>query len=103
MLFAEVGPMNPGRLTAVPTPEGYDAEVFVVAEDLGLGSWSLGAGDAVGMDIGHDVSDPQGSNGPEGYRLGWYSPRLVTPRTYTVWDYPMFNQNAFCTTTLLAP
>ena len=103
MLFAEVGPLNTDRFTAVPTPHGYDAEAFVVAEDLGLGSWSLSADDTVGIDVGHDVSFPPGESGRDGNRAGLYSLRLVTPPTDTVWDYPMYNENAFCTTTLLAP
>jgi hypothetical protein len=53
----EVGPWT-GQFTVVRTGDGFDAEAFVVASDLGLSTWSLAQGGAVGMDVSVDLGDP---------------------------------------------
>ncbi|MBN2193440.1 MAG: hypothetical protein JW751_11545 [Polyangiaceae bacterium] len=89
------------EFVALPTPTGFAVEVFIVALDLGLADWSLSAGDAVGIDLGHDVSFPIGVTGWAGNRDSQYFLRLLDPRTYTGDDFPFFNENAFCTAVLL--
>lgn len=40
------------RFGAFPRPGGYSVEAFIVADDLGLASWSPAAGAHVGLNVG---------------------------------------------------
>ena len=91
------------RFAAVPTPQGYDAEAFIAAADLGLGSWGLEAGDSVGIDLAHDVSVPPGQSGAWGNRDSQYFLRILEPSPGAGTDLPFLNENAFCAATLLGP
>ena len=86
-----------GQFVAVPTPAGYDVEAFVVADDLGLGSWPLTAGDRVGFDLGHDVPVPPGEVSTSGNRDSQYFLRVDQDSTPI---FPFLNESAFCTATL---
>ena len=91
------------EFVAVPTPEGYDVEAFIVAADLGLSSWVLGASDRVGIDLGHDVSLAPGETGTDGNRDSQYFLHILEPPPGNGTEYPFLNENAYCTATLLAP
>ena len=80
---------------------GYAVEALVVANDLDLSSWTLAAGDHVGIDLGHNVSYPVGQSGPWGNRLGQYFMRTKEPFTGSVDDLPFWNSAVFCTPVLL--
>lgn len=80
---------------------GYVVEVLVVADDLDLSSWTLRAGDRVGIDLGHNVSHPTTQNGPWGSRLGQYFMRIADPAMGSVNDLPFWNSAVFCTPVLL--
>jgi hypothetical protein len=69
-------------------------EVIVTSTDLGLSSWTLSQGQQVGIDIGHNVSYPDGQTGSNGYRLGQYFEQGTQP-----WMY----ENQFCVPTLAGP
>lgn len=84
------------RYVGVPTAGGYVIELLVEAPDLGLGSWSLAAGDYVGFDLAHGVSHPLGVTGADGNRLGQYFLRIASPTTSSINDYPWVNANVFC-------
>lgn len=48
-----------GQFVAHATDDGFTVEAFVTAADLGLTSWTLGAGDNVGLDISVDLGSSQ--------------------------------------------
>ena len=81
---------------------GY-VEAFIAAADLALGSWSLAAGDTVGLDLAHDVSVPVGEQGTSGNRDSQYFLRILESSTSGGSSFPFLNENAFCTATLLGP
>jgi hypothetical protein len=87
---------------AVPTPDGYALERFVVAGDLGLAAWSLASGAQVGFDLGINVSheeprdSPCGSGVGDGHRLGNYFLRVLDESPRRPWG----NAAAFCTASL---
>lgn len=85
-------------------PDGYVVEAFVTGADLGLSTWGLAAGAAVGMDLSIDVSYPtaQGPDaGPFGNRLGQYFLRTGELDSGTA-VLPPFDVRAFCRPTLVA-
>jgi hypothetical protein len=97
---------------AFPIAGGYTIEARIRAVDLGLPTWTLAAGNHVGIDLGTNVSydtrQPDGCSiaAPQlqGSRLGYYILRLVTPRRYgDERDYPFKTPDAFCVTRLGAP
>lgn len=92
-----------GQWTSIATASGYVVEAVISAADLGLGTWTLQAGDVIGFDLAHDVSVPLGQigNGFSGRRLGQYFLRLNQPVVGTIEDYPFHNSAAFCSATLL--
>lgn len=49
-----------GEFVTVRTADGFDAEAFVQAADLGLTSWTLAAARHVGLDVAVDLGDPTG-------------------------------------------
>lgn len=87
---------NATQYVGVPTAGGYAIELLVEAADLGLATWSLGAGDYVGFDLAHSVSHPIGITGADGNRLGQYFLRVANPPTGAINDYPWMSANVFC-------
>ncbi len=85
------------RFIAVPTPDGYDVEAFVTAEEIGVASWTLAPGSRVGMDLGVNVSDPDTSTyeAADGYRAGQYFVRVANADAGL--PGPFQNVAAFCT------
>lgn len=98
----EIGPWSSPDFIAVPTAGGYRVEALVSATDLGLGAWSLVAGDTVGIDLSHDVSLPPGPPASDGNRLGQYFLQIGPP-PIDFDDYPFRNAQVFCAPQLLAP
>jgi hypothetical protein len=47
-----------GNFVTVRTSDGFAVEAFIVAADLGLGTWSLAAGGHVGLDVSVDLGSP---------------------------------------------
>jgi hypothetical protein len=47
-----------GQFIVLRTGDGFDAEAFLVASDLGLPSWGLTQGANVGLDVSVDLGDP---------------------------------------------
>jgi hypothetical protein len=82
------------HFAGVATPTGYAIEVIVTATDLGLSAWTLSQGQQVGIDIGHNVSYPDGQTGSNGYRQGQYFEQGTQP-----WLY----ESQFCLPTLAGP
>jgi hypothetical protein len=82
-----------GRFVASPRPGGYAVEAFIQAADLGLRTWTLGAGDRVGIDLAIDLSGQGGE--PDCSRLGQFSLR-VAPPTAGCPGYPWCSVAAFC-------
>jgi hypothetical protein len=82
------------HFAGVATPTGYAIEVIVTSTDLGLSAWTLSQGQQVGIDIGHNVSYPDGQTGSNGYRQGQYFEQGAQP-----WLY----ENQFCLPTLAGP
>jgi len=64
-----------GQFTVVRTGDGFDAEAFIVASDLGLTTWSLALQGQVGLDVAFDIGDPanQTASCP---RLGQFTMQL---------------------------
>lgn len=91
---------TPTSFVCVPTTTGYDLEAYIRAVDLGLPSWSLRAGDRVGIDLAHNVSLPSGESSPLGNRDSQYFLHLLEPPLDDGYDYPFLNENAFCTAVL---
>jgi hypothetical protein len=91
----DLGPWT-GQFTVVRTSDGFDAEAFVVASDLGLTSWSLAS--QVGMDVSFDIGDPanQTASCP---RLGQFT--IQVPVTDASCDQAACNVYEFCTPQLL--
>jgi hypothetical protein len=85
---------------AAPTAGGYVVETMIRAADLDLPSWTLAAGQTIGIDLSHDVSLPVGQTGSEGNRLGQYFLQ-VGPAPITSQDYPFNNSGVFCEPELL--
>jgi hypothetical protein len=56
----DLGPWT-GQFVTVRTGDGFDAEAFVQASDLGLGSWTLATGARVGLDVAVDLGNPAGT------------------------------------------
>lgn len=89
---SDVGPWA-GQFTVVRTNDGFDAEAFVVASDLGLSSWSLASQGAVGMEVSVDLGDPanQTASCP---RLGQFT--IQDPVTDSSCDVAACNVYEFC-------
>lgn len=47
-----------GEFFTVRTADGFDAEAFIQAADLGLATWSLAPSGNVGLDVAVDIGDP---------------------------------------------
>ena len=86
-----------GQFTVVRTSDGFDAEAFVVASDLGLTSWSLAQQGHVGLEVSVDIGDPanQTASCP---RLGQFTIQL--PVTDASCPKAACNVYEFCTPTL---
>lgn len=97
-----VGPVI-SSFMVVPTATGYDVEIFVTAQDLGLGTWTLAADATVGFDLGHNASVPPGAIGFEGNRDAQYFLKIREPMLNDGFDTPFANPAVFCQPTLLAP
>ena len=97
-----LGSWSTTQLVVVRTTDGYNIEVFVTADDLGLDDWPLAEDGTVGFDLAHNVSVPPGEAGSDGNRDGQYFLRIAASSRRGPDDYPYRNENAFCTTTLLA-
>jgi hypothetical protein len=99
---ADEGPWASTQFGTFPSPTGFVFEGFVAAADLGLASWTLAAGDAVGFDVSVDVSFTTAAmTGPQGHRVGQYFLHVEAPvgdaATITT---PYQDPRAFCTPTL---
>jgi hypothetical protein len=83
-------------------PSGYAVEAFVRAQDIGLASWPLAAGQTIGFDISIDVSyaNPKTTSESEGHRVGQYFLRVDSAFGA---DPPYWNPRGFCNPTLAAP
>lgn len=93
----EVAPWS-GQYTVVRTSDGFDAEAFVVASDLGLSSWTLAANGAVGMEVAVDIGDPSNQSGTCP-RLGQFTIQL--PVTDASCPKAACNVYEFCNPQLL--
>jgi hypothetical protein len=86
----------------VGRPGGYAFETLVQASELGRASWTLAAGQHVGLDLAVDVSTPDGSLGTSpnscGSRTGQYFLR-IDPTAASCVD-PYCDSRAFCTPVL---
>jgi len=99
-----------GTFHAYPRSGGYLVEAIVEAADLGLASWTLAG--HVGVDVGVDVSTPDGgpgnglssctTNGGLGHRLGQFALQLTTPTGSCTNGDPYCDVRAFCNP-ILAP
>ncbi len=87
-----------GEFTVVRTGDGFDAEAFVVASNLGLSSWTLAQQAHVGMNVAVDIGDPanQTASCP---RLGQFTIQL--PVTDASCPEAACNVYEFCTPQLL--
>lgn len=81
-------------------PGGYALEAFIEAEDLGLATWSLSAGDRIGFDLGVNVSTIDGSPSDCDVRLGQYFLRDVVSLADPCVGRPYCDVGGFCTPTL---
>jgi hypothetical protein len=83
---------------------GYSIDVLVEASDLMVSGWAPSAGGSFGIDIGVDVSTPDGSPttrpGECGVRAGRFFLRVVPPAGGLCGN-PSCDTRAFCTGTLL--
>ncbi len=93
---------TPPRFAMVGRPGGYAFETLVQASELGRASWTLAAGQHVGLDLAVDVSTPDGSLGTSpnscGSRTGQYFLR-IDPTAASCVD-PYCDSRAFCTPVL---
>jgi hypothetical protein len=85
---------------AFPQSGGYTVEAIIRAADLGLGSWTLSAGQQVGFNFSHNVSGEPGVPQTNGWRLGQYFVEIVDNPLQALSDYPYYNVEAFCEPTL---
>ncbi|MDX2022903.1 MAG: sugar-binding protein [Deltaproteobacteria bacterium] len=95
------GVWSTGQYEAFATPAGYVVEAFVRKEDLSLNTWSLAAGQRVGINLGHNVSVSTPLKNTLDDRLGQYFLRnegATAARTG-----PFNNVATFCVPTLTAP
>jgi hypothetical protein len=86
-----------------PTPAGFTFEGFIGAADLGLTSWSLASGSAIGFDIAIDVSyTTSAQTGTQGHRVGQYFFHVAPPPVgdAAAIGLPFQDPRAFCTPTL---
>jgi hypothetical protein len=93
------GPFTSTSFVASPTANGYSVEAFIIAGDLNLKTWNLSAGQAVGIDLAHNVSKPLPSGVACDNRLGQY---FVRDSALDPIPLPFINTAAFCTAKLLA-
>jgi hypothetical protein len=97
----DLGAWTSTSFIAVPTATGYTVEAFVVAGDLGLGSWALAAGGKIGWDVSLNVGGPEApgidacTNRSQQIHFRVASSGACTP--------PYCNASALCPTTLGAP
>lgn len=92
------------NVRAIATADGYALEAFVRADDLGLATWTLAAGQRLGFNLGVDVSVPASTGnpctGPEhGHRLGQHF--LWTAGPLYPEDTPFYTCAAFVRPMLL--
>jgi hypothetical protein len=99
---ADEGPWASSQYATYPTATGFVFEGFVVAADLGLSTWALGPGDAVGLDLAVDVSYPTAAmTGPQGHRVGQYFFHVTTvPDDAAAFGMPYGDPRSFCAPTL---
>jgi hypothetical protein len=91
---------------AVPRQGGYAVVTFVGAYEIARSTWSLAAGDHVGLDVAVNVSEsaPTGAacvfdGSSSGNQRGQYFVRADVASAV----YPFDDTDAFCTPALLAP
>ena len=98
---ADEGPWASSQFATYPTATGFVFEGFVTASDLGLATWVLGPGDAVGLDLAVDVSYPTTMTGPQGHRVGQYFFHVTTaPGDAAAFGMPYGDPRSFCAPTL---
>ena len=102
---ADAGAWASSQFGTYPTATGFVFEGFVVAADLGLATWALGPGDAVGLDLAVDVSYPTAAmTGPQGHRVGQYFFHVTTaPGDAAAFGMPYGDPRSFCAPTLARP
>jgi hypothetical protein len=77
---ADQGPWASTQFAMFPSAGGFVFEGFVGARDLGLASWTLAAGQHVGLDVAVDVSyTSAATTGPQGHRVGQYFLHIAPP------------------------
>lgn len=93
----------PPRYAMVGRPGGYALETLVQARDLGLPTWSLTAGQQVGLDVSINVSTPDGSAGTSANSCGSRQGQFflhVTAGPPSCGGAPFCDSRAFCTPAL---
>ncbi len=96
------GPWTSTQFATFPSATGFVFEGFVAAADLGVPSWTLAAGDTVGLDLAVDVSFPTAAmTGPQGHRVGQYFFHVTTaPDDAAAFGMPYGDPRSFCAPTL---
>lgn len=94
---AGVGAWNAARFRTFPRPDGYVLEAIVTADDLGLPTWKLTAGAAIGFDvsISYGGSPSEYPGDPTCLKRGDFVLRAVAP-TGTTSGLPHDDVDAFC-------
>lgn len=98
-------PWSTPNHTTFITDKGYGLEAFITAPDLDLDSWTLHAGDTVGVDVSANVSlTPAAVNARQpsdcGTRAGQWFLRSASSGCLDKACAPYRNTSAFCTPTL---
>lgn len=88
-----------------PRPGGYALEAMIDAAVLGVSQWSLAAGDHVGVDLGVNLSRPDGTpvpipECPENLRLGQFFLRIDDSIPVLADGAPFWAPTAYCTAEL---
>ncbi len=99
------GPWASTQFAVYPSATGFVFEGFVVAADLGLSSWALSAGAAIGFDVAVDVSYTTAAmTGAQGHRVGQYFFRVGTAAAdagdAAAFGLPYGDPRSFCSPTL---
>ena len=90
---SDQGPWTSSKFATFPSAGGFVFEAFVVASDLGLSSWTLSPGNAVGFDLAVDVSYANAATtGAQGHRAGQYFLNVGSAPIGAPYDDP----RAFC-------
>lgn len=96
---AHVASIASPHFLSVATSDGYVAELFVQASDLGLAAWPLDAGRVIGFDLAIDLGKPAGT----GSGCLRYAGQYVYHRRQGVdasCVHPSCDVRAFCSPTL---